>query len=309
MTWSCTYWLAPIMLRMRFAFSGTSMPSASSTARTEVSACTVVQTPQIRCVQIQASRGSRPRRISSIPRNIVPELQASVTAPLFTSASMRRWPSIRVTGSTTMRAITLLLCLLSQFFGRWGGPHSVADRAGDAMDNRCTSDRGRYPNADLPGSDVCSESRNIRQTFVKWRLRLPEVVASTPDTSMPRLDRPTGCVIEAHRRAVERCLRTFAPHLVEAPAAPVSLVAPLLHVATSVKMSTALALIMDDPSIRKERPIVLIDCRQLAEGQVMHQHSRCIHRILWASAQVDDFGLGHSFRNAHCAGGIRARRD
>ena len=58
MTWSCTYWLAPIMLRMRFAFSGTSMPSASSTARTEVSAWTVVQTPQMRWVQIHASRAA-----------------------------------------------------------------------------------------------------------------------------------------------------------------------------------------------------------------------------------------------------------
>src|ERR1035437_6623233 len=56
------------MLRMRFAFSGTSMPSASSTARTEVSAWTVVQTPQMRWVQIQASRGSRPRGIELILR-------------------------------------------------------------------------------------------------------------------------------------------------------------------------------------------------------------------------------------------------
>ena len=68
------------MLRTMRALSGTSMPRASSTARTEVRACTVVQTPQIRCAQIQASRGSRPRRMSSIPRNIVPELQASVIA-------------------------------------------------------------------------------------------------------------------------------------------------------------------------------------------------------------------------------------
>ena len=81
------------------------MPSASSTALTEARAWTVVHTPQIRCAQIHASRGSRPRRINSIPRNIVPELHASVMKPPSTWASMRRCPSIRVTGSTTIRAM------------------------------------------------------------------------------------------------------------------------------------------------------------------------------------------------------------
>ncbi len=44
---------------------------AFSTARIEAIACTVVQTPQMRWVKAQASRGSRPFRISSMPRNIV----------------------------------------------------------------------------------------------------------------------------------------------------------------------------------------------------------------------------------------------
>ena len=93
------------MLRTRRALSGISMPKASSTALTEARAWTMVQTPQILCAQIQASLGSRPRRINSIPRNIVPELQASVMTPPSTWASMRRCPSIRVTGSTTIRAM------------------------------------------------------------------------------------------------------------------------------------------------------------------------------------------------------------
>ena len=44
-------------------FRGTSILSASSTARTLAMAWTMVQTPQMRCAQIQASRGSRPCRI------------------------------------------------------------------------------------------------------------------------------------------------------------------------------------------------------------------------------------------------------
>ena len=46
-----------MMLRISSAVGGTVMPSASSTARTLVSACTVVQTPQTRSVMAQASRG------------------------------------------------------------------------------------------------------------------------------------------------------------------------------------------------------------------------------------------------------------
>ena len=65
-------------------------PIASSTARTEAIAWTVVHTPQIRCAQIHASRASLPSMIFSIPRNIVPAAHASVTLPPVTCASMRR---------------------------------------------------------------------------------------------------------------------------------------------------------------------------------------------------------------------------
>ena len=91
------------MLRMSWALSGTSSPSAFSTLRTEVMACTVVQTPQMRWVKAQASRGSRPCRMVSMPRHMVPLDQAFWTVPPSTSTSMRRCPSIRVMGSIVMR--------------------------------------------------------------------------------------------------------------------------------------------------------------------------------------------------------------
>src|SRR5512145_2621701 len=107
--WSCTACAPIIRLRMYCAFSGISRPSAFSTERTEASAWTVVQTPQNRCVNAQASRGSRPFRMTSTPRHIWPDDQALVTFPPSTSHSIRRWPSIRVTGSmVTLLAISSL---------------------------------------------------------------------------------------------------------------------------------------------------------------------------------------------------------
>jgi hypothetical protein len=93
-----------MMLRMLLAFSGILMDSASSTARTEVSAWVPVQTPQMRSVKAQASRGSRPLRITSRPRHMVPvdtALRITFLSSRFTST--RRWPSMRQTGSTTTR--------------------------------------------------------------------------------------------------------------------------------------------------------------------------------------------------------------
>jgi hypothetical protein len=90
--------------RIRCAFFGIVMPSASSTARTEVSAWQPVHTPQMRSTKAQASRGSRPLRITSRPRHMVP-VDTALRMMLFSSTftSQRMWPSMRVTGSTTMR--------------------------------------------------------------------------------------------------------------------------------------------------------------------------------------------------------------
>ena len=101
--WSWSACAITIRLRISWAFSGISRSSAFSTARTEAMPCTVVQTPQMRWAKTQASRGSRPTRMFSIPRHIVPLDQALDTFPPSTSTSMRRCPSMRVTGSIVMR--------------------------------------------------------------------------------------------------------------------------------------------------------------------------------------------------------------
>src|SRR3989338_2786656 len=94
---------------IRRAVGGIRMPRAFSTALIEARAWTTVQTPHILCAKSHASLGSLPLRIISIPRNIVAHEKASVMHPLSvsTSTSIRRWPSILVTGSTTTLAIFL----------------------------------------------------------------------------------------------------------------------------------------------------------------------------------------------------------
>ena len=58
----------------------------------------------MRSTNAQASRGSRPLRMTSRPRHIVPvETALRMTLLLSTLTSQRMWPSMRVTGSTTMR--------------------------------------------------------------------------------------------------------------------------------------------------------------------------------------------------------------
>src|SRR5512143_1781250 len=90
--------------------------SASSTERTEAMPCTRVQTPQMRWAKAQASRGSRPRRMISMPRTMVPAEYAWVILPLASvSASMRRCPSMRVMGSTTTRCAVVMYSVLQVF--------------------------------------------------------------------------------------------------------------------------------------------------------------------------------------------------
>ncbi len=79
MTWSWMHCADMIMFRSTRALGGGLAPIAFSTDRTEAIACTVVHTPQMRWAKAQASRGSRPLRMSSSPLNIVLDDQASCT--------------------------------------------------------------------------------------------------------------------------------------------------------------------------------------------------------------------------------------
>ena len=148
------------------------MPSASSTALTEASAWTIVQTPQIRCAQIHASRGSRPRKISSIPRNIVPELQASAIIAAFDLRFDAKMPFNSRHGIDHNPRHGFLLCSarLRRFFCFFSSllrtkfvAHHIP---GDLRDHRrAHCRRGNPPN--FRRRDVDSEPRDRRQPFVE----------------------------------------------------------------------------------------------------------------------------------------------
>src|ERR1019366_6675164 len=125
-------------LRMVFAFAGILMSSASSTARQLATACTVVHTPQMRCTNAHASRGSRPCMMVSIPRNCVDVAHALEIFPFSDCASMRRWPSMRVIGSTT----TLVLAIVRLLLGRRLGYLVGAAAATNLREHRSRAVRG-----------------------------------------------------------------------------------------------------------------------------------------------------------------------
>src|SRR5664279_3082921 len=63
----------------------------------------------MRWVNAHASRGSRPCMMISMPRNCVEEAHALVIFPFSDCASMRRWPSMRVIGSTTTLVLAIVV--------------------------------------------------------------------------------------------------------------------------------------------------------------------------------------------------------
>src|ERR1700734_102494 len=156
--------------------------------------------------------------MSSMPRNMVPELQASVTRPPLISVSMRRWPSIRVTGSMTTRAISVhlrrLFCSLF-FFVRSAvvaGMEMVADNVADGMGGCGGGDSGDDGPANLAGGDIHTETGGMRQPFVEGRFRIPEARGGAGDTTVAGLHRPAGRGIPTHGWAVVIGLGPFAAH-------------------------------------------------------------------------------------------------
>src|SRR5512138_865450 len=142
-----------IMLRISSALGGTFMASAFSTARMDAMEWTVVQTPQNLWVKYQASRGSRPFRIFSIPRYIVLPLQASTIFPLLISASILRCPSILVIGSTTIFVMGHILPLFTfhLLFSANSTDYSVTGEYRRSADCQ--------PQTDLVGSGFDTETR------------------------------------------------------------------------------------------------------------------------------------------------------
>src|SRR5512146_1745101 len=238
--WEWTNWLPSIRFRTRRALSGGFTWKESSSDRVLVCPWETGQTPQIRWVTNQASRGSLPCRMISNPRNSVPELQASLTFPFSTSTSIRRCPSMRGIGSMTTRLamgspsrarrpklrVAFLLLLR---------PHRLAHRM--ARDRRARGDRDADP--DLVGGQVPVRQGDVGEPpVIRGEVVVPPDLGA-PDAKPPDLDAPGLLRIPARLGAFRPGLRPLAPDLVEAVPHRLFLRTEHLHEVTGVEVGAA----------------------------------------------------------------------
>src|SRR5208282_4987147 len=223
----------------------------------------------MRWVKAQASRGSRPFRIISIPRNMVDDDQASVTLPPSTSASIRRCPSMRVTGSTTMWVIARVLrtVVRNSVLGSRAMPHDLADTMGD----RRRAHNRRQTQADPIEVGAHLESGDIGQVPIERSHGVPEVRLRTADTRMTAADGPVGALIPSNFRTVLRRRRPFASHLVQAGAVSMGFIAPSLDILSGVKACPPFAVVVDEFPVGEKRTSVPIQRRPLLHGHVVNQ--------------------------------------
>ena len=58
----------------------------------------------------------------------------------------------------------------------------------------------------------------------------------------------------------------------------------VLELAFKLEVGAARAVLVNRPAVGKERPVKLIECRQLAKGQIMHQDCRGVRDVVRAAA-------------------------
>src|SRR6266508_4553444 len=232
-----------IRLRIRFALGGMRMSSASSTARHDATACTTVQTPQIRCVNAHASRGSRPCMMISIPRNCVDVAHALVIRPFSAWASMRRWPSILVNGSTTILVVAMTLVL---YHGK--GTSAFADLMNPRR-NRVRRYAGggahRQRRADRIGVALHPEPRDVGEPAVERRHCVPEIPLGAAETRVAGADRPARAAVPHEDRTGRKRRRPFAADVVEAPALARRLVVERFDELAGVEVGAPRALVVN----------------------------------------------------------------
>jgi hypothetical protein len=90
-------------LRMRVPLAAIGVSYAVSRADVAAYSCEVLQMPQIRGAMTSESAGSRPTRICSKPRNIVPTHHASVTVFPSSSSRTSMSPSTRLSSMRIVR--------------------------------------------------------------------------------------------------------------------------------------------------------------------------------------------------------------
>src|ERR1035437_1181285 len=267
------YCIPVTRLRMVLAFAGIRMSSASSTARQLATAWTVVHTPQMRCTKAHASRGSRPCITVSIPRNCVEVAHALEILPFSDCASMRRWPSMRVIGSTTTLVLAIVRLLRGRRFGYLVGAAAAMDlrvHRGRAMRGDSGGGPDRERGADEVRALLDREPADVRQAAVERSHRVPEVRLGAAEARMPGADRPARAAVPLEDRAGREGRRSLATHFVQAPALSRPFIIERLDELARVEVRATRALVVDALAVGEQRAPLAIDRGKASEREVMH---------------------------------------
>src|ERR1035437_7092986 len=267
------YCIPVTRLRRVFAFAGIRMSSASSTARQLATACTVVHTPQMRCTNAHASRGSRPCMMVSIPRNCVDVAHALAILPFSDCASMRRWPSMRVIGSTTTLVLAIVRLLRGRRFGYLVGVAAATDLRvyrGRAVRGDSGGSPDRERGADRVRALFHREPADVRQSAVERGHRLPEVRLGAAEARMPGADGPARTAVPHEDGAGREGRRPLATRPVQAPALARPVIVERLDELAGVEVRTPRALVVDALAIREQRAPLAVDRGKPSKREIVH---------------------------------------
>src|SRR3972149_1809959 len=293
--WEWTNCPPSIRFRTIRALSGGVTLNAFSSPRVLVCPWETGQTPQIRWVMNQASRGSRPCRMISKPRNRVPELQASFTLPFSTSTSMRRCPSMRGIGSITTRFAMGSPSRTFLFTVRWLFLLRLVAFPFHRLQHGVPGDGGaggdRQADADLVRRQVPVRQGDVGELRVERGEVVRPVVLGAPQARRADLDAPRLLRVPARLRALRPRLGALAPQLVQAVPLRLLLRAELLHAAAAVEVGAARAVVVDLPSVEHLRASLAVEVGGLPHrGDVDHRADEPL-RVHRAAREVDDLPL------------------
>src|SRR5512143_2063615 len=106
----------------------------------------------------------------------------------------------------------------------------------------------------------------MRQPLVHRRHRVPVMVRRARHAPVATLDRPTRSPIVFDGGTIEKRLRPFTAHLIQAPALTVPFVAPLANKLPGVEMCAALAVVVYSLSVSEKRAVPAVHQWERSKG-------------------------------------------
>src|SRR6266702_3537183 len=197
---------------------------------------------------------------------MVPALNASVMTPFSTTASTRRWPSMRVTGSTTIRAMSLRLLLVFRVYFR---DHAALAYIGHHRMGRDPGQRHKPDaRADRVRGALDAEAGDCRKMLIE-RSVVPEPRLAAANAAMARLDGIAGALVPLHHRTGVVGHRPLAAHLVQAESLARVLVVPRLDEEAGIVVRPPVAGVVYAAPVELLRTSLVVQRGNLPQHQQM----------------------------------------